>query len=273
MSHHLLAVFSLGGGGPLIQAIYERHAVTMRLAFASPELINENNFGDHLGKIDFYDSYLKFFTGELKEKSVPKVLEECVFSAKANVELSATGKTQGMLNRLLAGLVHPFIHAGYGLEFGLPGIVAEASLFEAGSESGVAHLVDQLPKLVLAKTPGADQEAAALRTAGAHALTILARVFRAVVTIVRFAQKWLPDGTDAADFAPKIEELVWMNVIFYGIGGWAGRKTTIMNADFLLTHLITSLLFVPSYVTYLSHRSSLILLRSYFATCVAWYVA
>ena len=30
-----------------------------------------------------------------------------------------------MLNRLLAGLVHPFIHLAYGFEFGLPGQVAE----------------------------------------------------------------------------------------------------------------------------------------------------
>jgi Questin oxidase-like len=34
-----------------------------------------------------------------------------------------------MLNRLLAGLVHPFIHLFYGFEFGLPGQVAEGSSF------------------------------------------------------------------------------------------------------------------------------------------------
>ena len=33
-----------------------------------------------------------------------------------------------MLNRLLAGLVHPFIHLAYGYEFGLPGQVAEGQL-------------------------------------------------------------------------------------------------------------------------------------------------
>jgi hypothetical protein len=34
-----------------------------------------------------------------------------------------------MLNRLLAGLLHPFIHLNYGFEFGLPGQVAEGSPF------------------------------------------------------------------------------------------------------------------------------------------------
>ena len=33
-----------------------------------------------------------------------------------------------MLNRLLAGLVHPFIHLAYGFEFGIPGQVAEGEL-------------------------------------------------------------------------------------------------------------------------------------------------
>ena len=35
-----------------------------------------------------------------------------------------------MLNRLLAGLVHPLIHLAYGLEFGLPGQVAEGLLYQ-----------------------------------------------------------------------------------------------------------------------------------------------
>jgi Questin oxidase-like len=34
-----------------------------------------------------------------------------------------------MLNRLMAGLVHPFIHLAYGFEFGLPGQVAEGLLY------------------------------------------------------------------------------------------------------------------------------------------------
>jgi len=34
-----------------------------------------------------------------------------------------------MLNRVLAGLLHPFIHLSYGFEFGLPGQLAEGSSF------------------------------------------------------------------------------------------------------------------------------------------------
>lgn len=34
-----------------------------------------------------------------------------------------------MLSRLMGAIIHPLIHAGYGLEFGLPGLVAEGDLF------------------------------------------------------------------------------------------------------------------------------------------------
>ena len=33
-----------------------------------------------------------------------------------------------MLNRLMSALLHPFIHIGYGFEFGIPGQVAEGEL-------------------------------------------------------------------------------------------------------------------------------------------------
>ena len=29
----------------------------------------------------------------------------------------------------MAGLLHPYIHAGYGVEFGIPGLVAEGLLY------------------------------------------------------------------------------------------------------------------------------------------------
>lgn len=37
------------------------------------------------------------------------------------------GKQPQMLNRFLDGLMHPMIHVGHGLEFGLPGTVAEGA--------------------------------------------------------------------------------------------------------------------------------------------------
>lgn len=58
-----------------------------------------------------------------------ETLERFIFSTEANVIPNLDvdgGKTQPeMLNRFLGGLVHPFIHAAYGAEFGVPGQLAE----------------------------------------------------------------------------------------------------------------------------------------------------
>ncbi|OBZ73218.1 hypothetical protein A0H81_07059 [Grifola frondosa] len=74
----------------------------------------------------------------------------------------------------------------------------------------------------------------------------------------------------------RIEELAWMNVLFYGVGGWGARKTSHtgkFNADFFLMHLVTSSLFLPSIVAYLSPSSTTTLLRTFFNVSVVWWIA
>jgi hypothetical protein len=66
----------------------------------------------------------------LKEKSFGALLEEYVFGAGANVNASAE-KHPAMLDRFLAGLLHPLIHAGFGVEFSLPGTFAEGNIFDS----------------------------------------------------------------------------------------------------------------------------------------------
>lgn len=69
---------------------------------------------------------MNFFKAQLAEKGVSQVLEGWVFAQSANVVDGAPqNKQPSMLARLLDGLVHPMIHTGYGLEFGLPGMVVE----------------------------------------------------------------------------------------------------------------------------------------------------
>jgi hypothetical protein len=70
---------------------------------------------------------LAFFSAKLKEKSnnIQEVCEKYVMSKDANVTPGKNGKAPMMLHRFLSGIVHPFIHVGYGAEFSLPGLVAE----------------------------------------------------------------------------------------------------------------------------------------------------
>jgi hypothetical protein len=87
----------------------------------------------------YYDAYLSYFSEYLRDHTPNEAFERFIFSSAYNFDpdLAANDvqdikrvadegkKHPEMLNRLLAGLVHPFIHLAYGFEFGLPGQVAE----------------------------------------------------------------------------------------------------------------------------------------------------
>ena len=76
----------------------------------------------------FYNSYLEFFRAQLRDKDITDVLEEYVFSSRANVGGSGIEGEPHMLARFYAALAHPMIHIGCGLEFGFLGLVAEGAL-------------------------------------------------------------------------------------------------------------------------------------------------
>jgi hypothetical protein len=71
-----------------------------------------------------YTAYVKFFEAEVTAKGIDGVVTEYVFSPEAN---AATGKgiDPEMINRLLDGIFHPMIYLGCGVEFNMPGVVAE----------------------------------------------------------------------------------------------------------------------------------------------------
>jgi hypothetical protein len=86
----------------------------------------------------YYDAYLSYFSEYLRDHTPNEAFECFIFSSAYNFDpdlatndikdtTTADGgkKHPEMLNRLLAGLVHPFIHLAYGFELGLPGQVAE----------------------------------------------------------------------------------------------------------------------------------------------------
>lgn len=53
-------------------------------------------------------------------------MEKYIFSSKANfASTTESGRSPQMLCRFLASILHPLIHFGYGVEFGLPGIMSE----------------------------------------------------------------------------------------------------------------------------------------------------
>jgi Questin oxidase-like len=102
--------------------------------------INWNNLRPNYSlDLRYYDAYLNYFSEFLRDHTPNEAFERFVLSSSSNFnpglpakdvkDVKSAGdegkKHPEMLNRLLAGLLHPFIHFGYGFEFGLPGQVAE----------------------------------------------------------------------------------------------------------------------------------------------------
>ncbi|KAH9828617.1 uncharacterized protein C8Q71DRAFT_728549 [Rhodofomes roseus] len=84
------------------------------------------------------------------------------------------------------------------------------------------------------------------------------------------------NGRDKEAVHRKVEELNWKKVLLHGVGGWAGRYSTPskkFDGGFFLLRLVTSVLFLHSYVPNLSPTSISILLRAYFSTSLALYIA
>lgn len=75
---------------------------------------------------------MEFFEATLKEEGINHTVEEYLFSSSANVGVredlfDEDAPQPHMLVRFFSGVLHPLIHTGYGLEFGLPGMIAEGT--------------------------------------------------------------------------------------------------------------------------------------------------
>ncbi|KAG6844980.1 hypothetical protein H0H87_001923 [Tephrocybe sp. NHM501043] len=301
LAHYLLALWGLGADIDIINAAYAHDIVNQKPSYESPETINADNFNEFLGDERFYTAYRRFFTDAVKSKGAWSVLEEYVFDKSANFGLD--GKGPQMLNRLLDGLLHPMIHVGYGVEFGLPGIVVEAGLASAAVHQASATPI--LPSSLWSTTEFSALDSVTSRLPSAlkfgnatsspknvHAFTILARIlkdarfagannyaniniFTQVIekhgeALHNYVNHWSYDSSNPEEAERKIEELVWTNIVIYGIGGWSKNKD--FNADFFHMHLVTSALFLHSLVSKLQAPSQELLLRGYFVISLAWWI-
>ncbi|TFK51605.1 hypothetical protein OE88DRAFT_1567261 [Heliocybe sulcata] len=200
-THHLLAKYALGASGPLINAVYDAEASYQRPAIKSPEPVKEQNFVNHLGKEEYYSGYLEFFTSILLEKGIPATLEEFIFSNKYNYDpqVKDDDEQPRMLSRFLSGVLHPWIHTGYGVEFDLIGQTAEGlaqtAVHRAGGDkavplsrfqtppsglasSAVSRLTSALPSLSLNSTGQSAQ------TTGETAFSVLSRLLADPMCII-----------------------------------------------------------------------------------------
>ncbi|KAJ8082863.1 hypothetical protein PM082_008720 [Marasmius tenuissimus] len=275
ISHHLLALWSMGADAEILQKGYDLHVQLQKPKGDPKEAITKENFADHLADRSYYKAYVDFFTEFVREKGIVAALETFLFSDEMNLRnaIEGTNKdTPEMLDRFRSGLLHPLIHVGYGVEFGMPGMIVEGLAQTAANRTGNKFIV---PRPMFEYH--SDRE-------GVHALNILARVQKDIslpvnetlltevmddiaVSLLQYALDWLPDLYPSLELAQeKVKELEWASTIMYAIPGFKAGKD--FNADFIAMHLVTSSLFLSSLVASLSPRSRALLLRTQLAQCI-----
>ncbi|OSX62936.1 hypothetical protein POSPLADRAFT_1141852 [Postia placenta MAD-698-R-SB12] len=123
-SHHLLAAFALGAPARVFSAIYEVQMGRTRPASKISKSITRETFWYHIGDRTFYEGYLLYFSDVVLKDGAASAIEEYIFAKSANFHDTAKVPRR-MMNRHFAMLYHPMIYLAYGLEFGIPGLVAE----------------------------------------------------------------------------------------------------------------------------------------------------
>ncbi|KAL1405379.1 hypothetical protein Q8F55_009010 [Vanrija albida] len=290
-SHSVLARYALGGGPALLQRTWEHdRAALVPLDPASqpgrdggvpasfPDTIDTSNWASQatLGKKPAYARYLSFFHAEVGRLGAQGAIDTYLLAAEAN------GGEAGpeMLIRLVAGITHPFIHLGLGVEFGERLLVAEALASAAVHvhQNNVGLFPDGWPQAAL---PQASDGAAPLLGIYAALLSeprldpgpfdpdfVFAECMRGAVAggraaiIQRLVARWDLSDVDAALDA-RVEEVAWLATLLAGATSKPGYPTRV---DFFLMHALTSSVFLPALLARLGAQARRIVLQSYVLT-------
>ncbi|KAJ3736201.1 hypothetical protein DFJ43DRAFT_1036523 [Lentinula guzmanii] len=265
----ILAAYDLGAPPALLQKIYDEEARIQRpiiLEEKDKEMkITEDNWTQYLGNQNAYNGFVAFFEHQVASAGVVKTLEKFIFSSSANEK----GKV--MLARLMSGAVHPFIQVGYGLEFGNDALVStglamtavhtslspELFDFENPNPSAGLSVLEILELLYKSPTlqPPLPYDPNALFNARLKATVKDGKADEIRELCSKFH---VDESLGNAEMMSKIEELIWTSVLLMFATGKPGRKPRL---DFFLMHLVTSSLFLRSFVGVLenpTHKATII---------------
>ncbi|KAK4047499.1 hypothetical protein OIV83_005412 [Microbotryomycetes sp. JL201] len=298
-AHHLLAGFSLGAGASAIAAMYE--ASLQGFTRPMPESdaqITEANWQEFLGKDKAYPAYLAFFHKIISQFGSATAIERYVFGGE--------GK---MLQRFVSGAIHPFIHTGYGVEFGADALVAEG-LAQCAIHSAQAGALfpdpwpphtEQNGSKTSTPSHASFVETVAMSasrpvTAGTNGFDLLAEMLQDKelapgvannidsnpalgVTLKRkgeliktYCERWSFSSSlpEWDEVVHKTEELFWLATVIYGAATRPGYQPKL---DFFTMHALTSVLFLPSFLEVLGPQYWTTVLHSHFRVMVAYWIA
>ncbi|KLT40791.1 hypothetical protein CC85DRAFT_287064 [Cutaneotrichosporon oleaginosum] len=288
-AHSALTRYALGAPPALLQADWEYDRGYIALLDpredgrendlqGMPDKITRDNWRDKavFGKRGAHSLYLPFFHGEVQRLGIDGALREYLFSPAANAD------GPSMLCALLAGVVHPFIHIGLGLEFDDPLVVAEGLAQACQHDPSISRALypADWPKTQLKNTSGKPNKsllglyveylANPVLDVGPYDTTILINDrLRQAVTPERtpvlhdLVARWDTSDLSEKGLAARLEEVAWVATLLCGATSRPGYKTRI---DFFLMHLLTSSLFLPAYMRRLDDKERRIILQSYALT-------
>ncbi|KAF8873946.1 hypothetical protein BD779DRAFT_1664309 [Infundibulicybe gibba] len=267
LSHHLLAAYDLGASASLLEAIYQLHAekllpidtvdrangIVKRLDLS----ITESNWTEFLGKEVYYAPLLKFFSIEVEAYGARGLLDlKFVFSPDANKD------GVDMMRRFFAGIFHPLIQVGYGLEFQSDAIVAQ------GLAQAATHTPARLQQFHPSFEPARNLSSLPL-------LEILRQLYESPILkpampynpdtsipthfheacedgrseeIRRLATLWWspsPNANLESDLKVKLEEITWFATLLLVGSNKLNRKPRL---DFYLVHILNASQFLPFFL-------------------------
>ncbi|KAJ9605938.1 hypothetical protein H2200_009787 [Cladophialophora chaetospira] len=122
--HAILSTFAMGGGPQeLTRAYDDGESIQRPMPPVSSQVVDEmgdsTKFRQRMQILDQYPNFLAFFEQQIRGRAgdwQAVVLEYC---------FAGTPLSDLMLAQLFEGLYHPFIHLGFGVEFGMSSLVAE----------------------------------------------------------------------------------------------------------------------------------------------------
>ncbi|KAJ4479015.1 hypothetical protein J3R30DRAFT_3702022 [Lentinula aciculospora] len=266
LSHHILAAYDLGAPPAILQKIYDEEARVQRPIILEEKdkemIVTEENWPQYLGNQHAYNGFLTFFDQQIASAGVVKTLEKFIFSPEANE------KGKAMLARLMSGALHPFIQVGHGLEFGNDALISTGLAMTAVHTSISPELFDlkdnsstrsDSPGLSVLEILELVNNSPTLQPPLPYDPNALfnARLRDALKDgkseeIRDLCSKFHVDGNleNSEEMMSKVGELVWASVLLMFATGKPGRKTRL---DFFLMHLVTSSLFLRSFVNVLEN--------------------
>jgi len=184
-----------------------------------------------------------------------------------------------MYLKLVGGAFHPVIHLGYGLEFGIPFVVAEALASIAVHENRMAPLItddfwtpSDKPQNI---SDIIDDVSHDHRFDGIVKFTDdfkLGKLLSKNPEAVReYAKRWEVKETEE-DVNEKLKELYENCILAYAATAQRPGNHKIL-LDFFLMHAVTSIMGISIILPYVSLKHRVKLLRIHFATVLAYYIS